>query len=391
MGQLKKAIKTKPYNTYKGTGVWDQLAIDSIGPLPVSENGAKYIMVFIDTFSRFINLIAIKSLDAKTAASAIITHIGLFGVPNTILTDNGTQFLNQWVDQVLDIIKVDHLTIHAYSHEEASVVERSNKEIIKHLKAILYDTKVINDWETYLPLVQRIINSSYHTAIHMSPMELLYGTTLDLNRGLLTPYAAPTQTLNSWVLRQVHSQRVALEVAMATQSATDMHQVQAAYRSGKHYAPETDFPMGSYVLVAMETGPSTKLHATLRGPMRVIAKVAGRRNLPSVYRCADLVTHKEEEFLVKQLQPFQFDTEYIDPRKVATTDTQAFDIAEVLEYRFNGPKKLKTDLELHVRWDGYGTTTWEPYTTLQNVDLVVRFMQGHRLTKYIPHHLKDLK
>jgi transposase InsO family protein len=392
MGQLKRAIITKPYNVYKSQGLWDQLAIDTIGPLPKSEDGYKYILTLIDTFSRFLHVLPLKDLEGITAAKALISHIGLFGVPNSILTDNGSQFVNQWFDQLLEIIQIDHPTIHAYSHEEASIVERSNKEIVKHLKAILFDTKVIQEWTTFLPLVQRIMNSSYHRAIGMSPVELIYGTTLDLNRGLLTPYTAPTGNLSSWVLKQTRSQHVAIQTALETQTATDLHHIQAAYKKtlekGKSIISETDFPMGSYVIIEMETGPASKLHSTLRGPMRVIAKQPGRRNLPAVYSCLDLVTHKTEDFLVKQMQPFHFDTEYIDPRKISTTDTQMFDVAEVLGYEFTSPSKLKTDLKLHIKWDGYHTPTWEPYINLQKVDIVIKFMKANRLSKYIPAGLK---
>jgi hypothetical protein len=178
----------------------------------------------------------------------------------------------------------------------------------------------------------------------MSPVELIYGTTLDLNRGLLTPYTAPTGNLSSWVLKQTRSQHVAIQTALETQTATDLHHIQAAYKKtlekGKPVISETDFPMGSYVIIEMETGPASKLHSTLRGPMRVIAKQPGRRNLPAVYSCLDLVTHKTEDFLVKQMQPFHFDTKYIDPRKISTTDTQMFDVAEVLGYEFTSPSKL---------------------------------------------------
>jgi hypothetical protein len=392
MGQLKRAIITRPYNVYKSQGLWDQLALDTIGPLPKSDDGYKYILTLIDSFSRFVHLIPLKDLEGITAAKALINHIGLFGVPNSILTDNGTQFVNQWFDQLLELIQIDHPTIHAYSHEEASIVERSNKEIIKHLKAILFDTKVIHEWTTFLPLVQRIMNSAYHKAIGMTPIELIYGTSLDLNRGLLTPYAAPTGPLSEWILKQTRSQHIAIQTALSTQTSTDLHHIQAAYKTnlskGKPFISETDFPMGSYVIIDMETGPTSKLHSNLKGPMRVVAKQPGRRNLPAVYSCEDLVTHKIEDFLVKQLQPFHFDTEYIDPRKISTTDTQVFDVAEVLAHEFTTPAKLKTDLRLHIRWDGYPTPSWEPYTNLQKVDVVIQYMKTHRLAKYIPVGLK---
>ena len=33
---------------------WEVVAVDTIGPLPTDANGFKYIIVFIDAFTRFV-------------------------------------------------------------------------------------------------------------------------------------------------------------------------------------------------------------------------------------------------------------------------------------------------------------------------------------------------
>ena len=66
--------------------------------------------------------------------------------------------------------------------------------------------------------------------------------------------------------------------------------------------------------------------------------------MPPVYKCEDLITHNIEEFHIKQLQPFVYDTNYVDPRAVATTDTQVFDVESVLEYEFRGAERNKSNL-----------------------------------------------
>ena len=50
----------------------------------------------------------------------------------------------------------------AYSHEENSIAERTNKEIMRHLRDIIYDTRIFANWYKYLPFVQRIQNSEIH-------------------------------------------------------------------------------------------------------------------------------------------------------------------------------------------------------------------------------------
>ena len=62
----------------------------------------------------------------------------------------------------------------AYSKEENSIVERANKETLRHLKALVYDSKVLTDWKRYVPLVQRICNAAIHSATNETPVKLLF-------------------------------------------------------------------------------------------------------------------------------------------------------------------------------------------------------------------------
>jgi hypothetical protein len=81
MALSKSPVHTKSF-TIASYGTWDQIAIDSIGPLPESTDGYKHIIVFIDSFSRFIELIPVKNLTAELAADALIQIIGRYGIPN---------------------------------------------------------------------------------------------------------------------------------------------------------------------------------------------------------------------------------------------------------------------------------------------------------------------
>jgi hypothetical protein len=185
MALLKQHIATRPFTT-ASYGLYDQVAIDTIGPLPASEDGNKYILTIIDTFSRWVELIPTKDTGSETAAKAMLQFIGRYGAPSSFLTDNGTQFVNKTVKELLKLVEIEHCTIHPYSHEENGIVERANKEVMRHLRDIIFDARVDTDWSTYVPLVQRIMTSQVHSKTGLAPMELVWGKTLDLNRGILT-------------------------------------------------------------------------------------------------------------------------------------------------------------------------------------------------------------
>ncbi len=77
----------------------------------------------------------------------------------------------------------------AYSKEHNSIVERANKEVMRHLTAIIFDKRVNSAWSSeYLPLVQRIMNAKVHDTISVSPAKLLFGKAINLYTELLSPF-----------------------------------------------------------------------------------------------------------------------------------------------------------------------------------------------------------
>ena len=98
---ITKRAQIQPYNISTGQPM-DRINIDTIGPFNEDDDGNKYIMVFIDVFSRFIELFAVHDLTAATAAKKIMEFTGRYGIPNEILTDNGTQYINELANQIYD-------------------------------------------------------------------------------------------------------------------------------------------------------------------------------------------------------------------------------------------------------------------------------------------------
>ena len=74
---------------------------------------------------------------------ALLQHVGTFGTPSQILTDNGTQFVNELVEELFKVFGVQHMTILAYFKEKNAIVERANKEVLRHLRNIAFKSKEI--------------------------------------------------------------------------------------------------------------------------------------------------------------------------------------------------------------------------------------------------------
>jgi hypothetical protein len=249
---------------------------------------------------------------------------------------------------------------------------------MRHLRAFTNDSKIIKEWEDYLPFVQRIINSKVHVTTGVSPAQILFGSQFDLDRVILNePEDISNEiSISTYVQDMLKKQRVAIEVAERHQRA----------HTQQHLADRpTDpdyFPPGSYVL--LEYAPSEqvphKLATPRRGPYRVIS------NIGNSYDVMDLTTFKQRTVHLKHLRPFYYDPSKVNPREVANSDRQLFDIYKIHKHKGDFSKGL-SKVKFRVEWEGSpdpSTYTWEPWTHLRSTEAVHDYLRAKGLSRYIP-------
>jgi len=72
--------------------IFQRLYLDFIGPFPRSKSGNIGILIILDHFSKFTFLKAVKKFNTKVIISILRDEIfSCFGVPETVVSDNGTQ------------------------------------------------------------------------------------------------------------------------------------------------------------------------------------------------------------------------------------------------------------------------------------------------------------
>ena len=161
MKELRTPIISSPFTT-SSLEPMHTLNVDTIGPFPETEDGYKYIINIIDKFTRYVQLYPSKNVTAIDYANVLIEHFGRWENAGVIQSDRGSQFVNDIVKELHNILGVHHHLTTAYSKEENAIVERSNKEVNRHLRAFCYEITTHNKWNIYLPFVARIINSEVH-------------------------------------------------------------------------------------------------------------------------------------------------------------------------------------------------------------------------------------
>ena len=134
---------------------------------------------------------ATKTASAEEAAQFILELAGVFGLPKAFRSDNGSQYENHLISVFLALVGTERHPGIAYRPQSNGMIERSNKEIGRHLRFIIHSRRVRGKWSKYLPLVSRIINSSYNSSIGTSPCRVMFGNRMNLNRSLI-PAQAPS-------------------------------------------------------------------------------------------------------------------------------------------------------------------------------------------------------
>jgi hypothetical protein len=98
------------------------LSIDTLGPLPEDNDGFKYIVVIVDNFSKFVGLYACRNVTSEEYVKAMIQWVGIFGVPEQIRTDGGSQYTSGMAQSLSEMLHFKHIVIVAHHPQANGIV-----------------------------------------------------------------------------------------------------------------------------------------------------------------------------------------------------------------------------------------------------------------------------
>ena len=113
--------------------------MDIIGEIkPASLKGHKYILVGIDYFSKWVEVVALVKVDQEEVMAFIQNQIiHRFGIPETITRDQGTVFIGRKVIEFATEMRLKLLTSTSYYAQENWQVGAANKVIISLIKKLV--------------------------------------------------------------------------------------------------------------------------------------------------------------------------------------------------------------------------------------------------------------
>jgi hypothetical protein len=155
-------------------------------------------------------------------------------------------------------------TILSHCHPNA-IVERSNPEILKHLRHLAHDFSFrdMTLWPSYLPLVQRIVNATPNALTTLAPAQIVYGNRIFIDRGLLQPFSTAAAEINSDFVKQLSATQDCLleQIKLAQQE----------YISVRQKDDPPDCSVGALVLIPFPARPNTSA-VKWQGPFEVVSR-----------------------------------------------------------------------------------------------------------------------
>jgi transposase InsO family protein len=150
-----------------------QIGIDFVGPLPITDKRNKHIIVAIDYFTKWPEAKAVPEATASQVVQFIYEEIICrHGCPMKILTDRGTHFNNQMVNELMSKFEIKHLLSTPYHPQTNGLVERFNKTLCESLAKTAQE---ISNWDLQIAPTLFAYRTSKQSTTKISPFYLTYG------------------------------------------------------------------------------------------------------------------------------------------------------------------------------------------------------------------------
>lgn len=152
----------------------DHYQIDLAQFTPSTE-GYVYCLLCVDVFTGFIMLKPLKNKSASTIANELWQIFSVIGVPKILQSDNGTEFKNEILNALTNLLGIPHRFISEYNPRADGKVERAVRTVKMTVMKLLHGATIY--WPYHLPFVQYSYNDKISSLTGSTPFALMYGRT----------------------------------------------------------------------------------------------------------------------------------------------------------------------------------------------------------------------
>ncbi|XP_063914802.1 uncharacterized protein K02A2.6-like [Zophobas morio] len=129
----RKTVRTPWHQSSKP---WERVHVDYLGPIKND-----YYFVMIDSFSKWPEIFRTKRMTAEVTIQKLRESFCRWGIPETLVSDNGTQLVSNEVEKFLERNGVHHVTSPPYHPASNGAAENTVKSFKRGMNSALLDPK----------------------------------------------------------------------------------------------------------------------------------------------------------------------------------------------------------------------------------------------------------
>ncbi|CAK1588626.1 unnamed protein product [Parnassius mnemosyne] len=133
-----------------------------------------YILGIIDSFTKFVVIKAVKNTKSKTSIDVLKDVFGLFGVPQSLISDRGTSFTSNEFKTFVESVGLKHILNAVATPRANGQIERYNRTILASITALCHGEDDRN-WDLHINQVQWSLNNTVNQSTGKSPTEIIFG------------------------------------------------------------------------------------------------------------------------------------------------------------------------------------------------------------------------
>src|SRR6202040_4183420 len=161
-------VKAPLHPVDPGSTPFLNISVDLISPLPLSSTFNAILVVVDKTTKKAVFIATNDTLTAKEYADLLVHHwIRHFGLPKTITSDRGPQFVAKFIDSFYKSCGIKGTPTTAYHPQTDGQTERVNQELEIYLR--FYVNSLHDNWHEWLPMAEFAYNDKTHSTTTISP------------------------------------------------------------------------------------------------------------------------------------------------------------------------------------------------------------------------------
>ena len=258
----------QPLRPIEVTGVFDRIAIDVMGPLPMTHRGNKYILVIQEYLTKFPWAFAMPDQKADRVAKIWVEKILLqYGTPRVLLTDNGSNFISKLMKAVNEYWGIKQSFTTPYHPQCDGMVERFNRTLATMISTLIEQSR--RNWDDLLPYVLYAYRTAVHSSTKETPFYLMFGRDAISPTDLLWSELPETRYNDTPDYREQMMERMQRAWTHALRNIEESQvKAQVYYKENPK-----ELKVGDLVRVhtpVLKAGVAAKFHKPWTGPFRVL-------------------------------------------------------------------------------------------------------------------------